>query len=56
MKEEFLEELAQLCEKYKAAFGYTTDDDGIHIELDGEEVFAGYLFEETAAEELRAAK
>lgn len=44
MKNEFLEKLANLCEQYDAAFSYTTDDDGIHIELSGQEIFVGYLY------------
>ncbi|PCI54210.1 MAG: hypothetical protein COB36_11000 [Alphaproteobacteria bacterium] len=56
MENEFLEQLAQLCEQYKASFSYTTDDDGIHIDLDGKEVFCGWLYQEGAAAELREAR
>lgn len=42
---EFIFKLATLCEEYGASFGYTTDDDGIHIAIDGgREVFVGYMF------------
>ena len=43
IKNEFLEKLANLCEQFDASFSYTTDDDGIHIELSGQEIFVGYL-------------
>ena len=47
-KKEFLRRLADLCEQYKATFEYTSNDDGIHIELDGKEVFADFLFSDPA--------
>lgn len=56
MRNEFLEELACLCERYKASFSYTTDDDGIVIYLDGKEIFCGFIYDSDAAELLRAAK
>ena len=40
---QFLAALADLCEKYTARFSYGIDDDGIHIEADGDEVFVGFL-------------
>ncbi|MCP3966604.1 MAG: hypothetical protein GY718_09680 [Lentisphaerae bacterium] len=55
-KNEFLEKLATLCEKYKATIGYTIDDDGIHIDLDYKEIFCGFLSFEDAPTVLRAAK
>ncbi len=55
-KNEFLEKLASLLEDYKATIGYTTDDDGIHIELDYKEIFYGFLNFEDAPDVLRAAK
>ncbi len=39
----FLLELSSLLEKNKAAIFYTNDDDGIHIEANGEELFVGLL-------------
>jgi hypothetical protein len=51
---EFLSKLADLCEQHKAEFSYTSSDDGIHITLAGKEVFRGWLFESSAAGELRA--
>jgi len=52
MVEEFLEKLAILCDEYNAQFDYTTDDDGIHINVEGKEVFIGFL-DESASRELR---
>ena len=52
---EFLLKLADLCDEHKAEFGYTTSDDGIHVSLDGREVFRGWFFEASAAHELREA-
>ena len=43
--QEFLTKLACLCEEYNATFSYTTNDDGIHIRVDGTEVFVGWLFD-----------
>lgn len=40
---EFLEKLNELMAQYNAGFGYTRDDDGIHIFVDGEECFVGWL-------------
>lgn len=51
----FLNALADLVEEYKADISYTTDDDGIHIELYGNKVFSGYLCFDDSAEKLRAA-
>jgi hypothetical protein len=42
-KQEFLEQLFKLLEENNAAIYYTTDDDGIHISKDGEDVFVGYI-------------
>lgn len=39
----FLEKLAALCDEYKAGFGYTRDDDGTHIYVDGVDVFNGFI-------------
>ena len=47
-QEEFLTKLADLCEKYDAEFSYTTDDDGIHITMDDEEIYVGFLFHPVA--------
>lgn len=40
---DFLFKLADLCDEYKAEFSYTNDNDGIHIDVDGVKVFAGFL-------------
>ncbi len=45
----FLQKLADLCSEYDAHIYYTTDDDGIHIciggdDIDGEDVFVGFWF------------
>jgi hypothetical protein len=52
---EFLLKLADLCEEHKASFGYTTSDDGIHVELDGRKVFCGWFFQDSGPTELRTA-
>ena len=52
----FLEQLAALLEDYNAELYYTTDDDGIHIDIDGDEIFAGHLSSSDAPAELRRAK
>jgi hypothetical protein len=39
----FLLELSSLLKKNKATIFYTNDDDGIHIESRGEELFVGDL-------------
>ena len=55
VKKLFIEELADLCEYYKdVTFGYTNDDDGIHITVCGEIAFVGFL-ESDVPGELRAA-
>lgn len=43
--QQFLLELADLIERHSGAdFYYTTDDDGVHIQMDGErdDCFVGY--------------
>jgi len=40
---EFLKKLNQLLQEYKAEIGYTIDDDGIHISVDGKTCFVGWL-------------
>lgn len=42
-QKQFLLKLADLCDKYQAEFSYTNEDDGIHIAVDGVEVFADFL-------------
>jgi len=39
---EFIEKLAQICTEYGAELGYTTDDDGVHVEIDGDDVSVGF--------------
>jgi len=39
----FMKALQALVVEHKAQIFYTTDDDGIHITLDGEEVFVGFI-------------
>jgi hypothetical protein len=48
----FLLELSSLLEKHKATIFYTNDDDGIHIETDGKEVFVGWLDSDKAEDNL----
>ena len=49
----FLNELADLVERFGATFRYTTGDDGIHVCLnDGDDIFIGFDLEPA---ELRAA-
>ena len=61
-KNEFLEKLATLIEEHNAALSYTTDDDGIHIYINGgcifgDEIFSGYIDNgKKGAENLRKAK
>jgi len=50
---EFLLKLADLFEEHKAELRYTTSDDGIHVDLDGREVFRGFFIKDHAAKELR---
>ena len=49
---DFLEEFASLCDKYQATLGYSKDDSGIFIELNYEEVFCGWLYD-NPSDELR---
>lgn len=42
-QKEFLLKLADLCEEYKADFYYTRDDNGIHVEVEGDEIFVGHV-------------
>jgi hypothetical protein len=44
-REEFLTKLADLCEQYNAGFFYTIDDDGVHISIDGDDIFVGHLMD-----------
>ncbi len=53
---EFLEKLAALIEHYDAELSYTTDDDGIHIELNGKTIYRGWINGKDGAENLRNAK
>lgn len=54
LDKEFLLKLASLCEEYDASFSNTTDDEGIHISVDGgREVFVGFLID--APRQLREA-
>lgn len=48
-----LNRLADLCDQYNAEFTYTVDDDGIHISVDGQEVFVGFM--SNGSEDLRLA-
>jgi hypothetical protein len=48
----FLLELSSLMKKYRATMQYTNNDDGIHISVDGQEVFVGFLFDDDASENL----
>ncbi len=48
----FLLELSSLLERHKATIFYTNEDDGIHIESNGEELFVGFLSENDAGKEL----
>ena len=42
-EQEFLTKLADLLDEYDASLTYTTADDGIHVALQGTEVFAGFM-------------
>lgn len=39
---EFIVELGMLLYKYQATLSYTNSDDGIHVEMDGEDVCIGF--------------
>jgi hypothetical protein len=54
-QKDFLIKLAELCDSYRAGFRYTTDDDGIHIDVDGVDVFVGFIEEPNAGSILREA-
>jgi len=56
MKNEFLEKLASLVERYDVSIYYTTDDDGLHIKIAGDEVFNGWIEGKDCAEDIRVAK
>jgi len=43
MEKEFLKKLATIIKEYDATFYYTIDDDGIHIDLAGKEIYVGWL-------------
>jgi hypothetical protein len=53
---EFIKQLADLCERYDAGLVYTKDDDGIHLQIDGDrDVPLGFLCcQEHVARDLRA--
>lgn len=48
----FLLELSSLLKNNRATITYTNDDDGIHIESGGQELFVGFLFDDKAGDEL----
>ncbi len=50
---EFINKLADLMEEYRVEMFYTTDDDGIHIEIDGADVFQGFLTGKSRIAQLR---
>ena len=37
--------LAALCDEFGAGFTYTNADDGVHISIDGEDVYVGHLLD-----------
>ena len=43
LEKKFLMDLADLLRRFNATLTYTTDDDGIHITLNGKELFCGFL-------------
>jgi len=53
-QKEFIKKLADLCEVYQAEFFYTINDDGIHINVDREEIFIGFMHD--GCDELKAAR
>lgn len=42
-QKEFLIKLADLMDAHQASMDFTNNEDGIHIELAGQEVFVGWL-------------
>ncbi len=55
-KNKVLEALAKLCEDYDLEIGDTTDQDGVHIWMVDEEIFADFIFHESGPDTLRKAK
>lgn len=41
-QKEFLLKLADLIEEYTAEISYTTDDDGVHVVVDGRDIYHGF--------------
>lgn len=52
---DLLEKLADLMEEYRAEIRYTTRDDGIHVTVDGCDVFVGFIDGDSGPDELRQA-
>ena len=52
-KKDFLNELADLCEKYNACIDSDRDTGGVEIKVDYKRVFLGFLFDDDAYELLR---
>lgn len=46
-----LKELANMVKKYNLDIFYTNMDDGIHIEIEGEDVYSGLFSEESLIRE-----
>lgn len=40
---EFLKKLADLLDEYNAEIIYTRDDDGLHVSVDDEEIYVGWM-------------
>ena len=45
---ELIMRLSHLCAEYGATLGYTSDDDGIHVSCEGEDVCIGFDIEDYA--------
>ena len=39
--------LADVCQRFDLGFTYTNSDDGVHVSVDGKEVFVGFDFSPT---------
>lgn len=47
-QQEFINKLVSLLGEYNVEIFYTTDDDGLHLSMDGEEFYVSWLTNETA--------
>ena len=53
---EFLQQLSALVQNYKVSFGYTNDDDGVHVSMHGQALLVGHINDTERATELIRAR